>query len=202
MGPETWLEWFCRASWILQWKSFAWFTWQWGAPKSVRVSKGLGWLGTREGGSKQRAPKLTQVRGKWSCIRVMAVKEEMDMRWNIRDWGTKWKEHNMITSLGSWCLGKCWCHLPTRKSQKKGLAWRKRGEEFAWRHAHLGITACLCGNVPGMQYQKCPLLRRWPDLGGWGKKGNLRVTNFMICHFNTKLKLPLAGPNSCTTNYF
>lgn len=60
----------------------------------------------------------------------------------------------------------------------------KRRKKFAGHHAHPGITTCLCGNFPGMQYQKCPLLRKGKDLSGRRKKGNPCVTNFMSCHFN------------------
>lgn len=45
------------------------------------------------------------------------------------------------------------------RKPEEGTGMEKRRKKFAGHHAYPGITACLCGNVPGMRYQKCPLLR-------------------------------------------
>lgn len=111
-----------------------------GKPRKVLEwgSKALDWMGKGlEGKEANRGtPKITQVKGKrWSWGRAMAVKEEVDLRWNSPDLGTMWKEHNMNTRWGTWNLGQVWCHSPKLESQKKELV-RRRGE-----------NRCLLGDI-------------------------------------------------------
>lgn len=108
----------------------------------------------------------------------------------------------------TWCLGQVWCHSPKLESQKKELVMRKGGERCLlgdilmispWDHHEFVWECSRLTTIPNMSLVKTParLGGGWEG-GGW----RLHVTNFMSHRFNTKLKLPLVAPNSCTSNDF